>query len=213
MALFSMRDSWNVWRRKVNAALGGLAEPVKAKDVTYDNTDSGLTATNVQSAIDEVNGDLGTLGTTVSGIGDITTAVHGNYISKGTIDVRVDKEGTDTWGALLDKLAVKALTQIQRLASDERVQILGITGTINLVVAYPSSFLSNSLSALSTFFIGSGIVTNGHTLTTATLTSSGSKLVTSTIQSNTQTFGSDRSAAEATASSYLVLRLNLFKKV
>lgn len=54
MTLFKMRDSWNVWRRKVDAALGGMVEPVKSVDVTYDNTNSGLTATNVQSAIDEV---------------------------------------------------------------------------------------------------------------------------------------------------------------
>lgn len=60
MALFKMRDSWNVWRKKVDAALGGLVEPVKSEDVTYDNTDSGLTATNVQSAIDEVASDVGT---------------------------------------------------------------------------------------------------------------------------------------------------------
>lgn len=31
---------------------------VSADDVTYDNTDSGLTATNVQDAIDEVKGDV-----------------------------------------------------------------------------------------------------------------------------------------------------------
>ena len=54
MALFKMRDSWNVWRRKVDAALGGTIEPVKSEDVVYDNTESGLTATNVQGAIDEV---------------------------------------------------------------------------------------------------------------------------------------------------------------
>jgi hypothetical protein len=54
MGLFSMRDSWNVWRRKVNEALGGSVEPIPSEDVVYDNTDSGLAATNVQSAIDEV---------------------------------------------------------------------------------------------------------------------------------------------------------------
>lgn len=54
MALFNMRDSWDVWRRKVNEALGGSVEPIESEDVTYDNTESGLTASNVQSAIDEV---------------------------------------------------------------------------------------------------------------------------------------------------------------
>jgi len=47
---------------------------VEAIDVVYDNTTSGLTATDVQSAIDELDGDLDTLSGTVSTLaGDITT--------------------------------------------------------------------------------------------------------------------------------------------
>lgn len=53
MALFSFRDSWNVWRRKVDEALGTV-EPIPAGNITYNNSVSGLEATNVQSAIDEV---------------------------------------------------------------------------------------------------------------------------------------------------------------
>lgn len=37
---------------------GGGGQTVNADDVTYDNTTSGLTATNVQDAIDEVNGKI-----------------------------------------------------------------------------------------------------------------------------------------------------------
>lgn len=229
--MLGFRDSWNVWREKVNKALGTVEE-IDADEVVYDNTDSGLTATNVQSAIDEVVGDIddldggdiaydgtdsGLIATNVQGAIDevaaVTTAVHGNYVSKGTFDIRVDKVDTDTWGALLDKLCTKAVTEIQALADDERVQILGITGSVNLVTAYPSSFLSNSLTTLTTYLLGSGAITNGHTLTSVTLRSSGSQMITSTLLSTTQTFGSDRSAVEAGASSYLVLRLHLFKKV
>ena len=72
MALFTMRDSWNVWRRKINEAIGGTVEPVKSEDVTYDNTDSGLTATNVQNAIDEVDSAVDSIGTTV---GDATSGL------------------------------------------------------------------------------------------------------------------------------------------
>lgn len=61
MAEFKMRDSWEVWRRKVNIALGGTVESIKSENVTYDNTDSGLTASNVQSAIDEVAGAVDTI--------------------------------------------------------------------------------------------------------------------------------------------------------
>ena len=72
MALFKMRDSWNVWRRKVNEALGGIDDPIKSEDVTYNNADSGLTATNVQSAIDEVDSAVDSLTTTV---GDATAGL------------------------------------------------------------------------------------------------------------------------------------------
>ena len=44
----------------VNANEGG-AITVDAEDVNYDNTTSGLTATDVQDAIDEVDGHVGTL--------------------------------------------------------------------------------------------------------------------------------------------------------
>jgi len=60
----------------VTPTVGGydLSVPEDAASVTYDNTTSGLTATDVQSAIDELDGDLDTLSGTVSTLaGDITT--------------------------------------------------------------------------------------------------------------------------------------------
>jgi hypothetical protein len=50
---------------------GGPGGPVDAEDVTYDNTTSGLAATDVQAAIDEVVGLLG------------ETAATGNYLISG----------------------------------------------------------------------------------------------------------------------------------
>lgn len=41
-------------------ASGGSSGEVAAEDVTYDNTDSGLTADNVQAAIDEIKSDIPT---------------------------------------------------------------------------------------------------------------------------------------------------------
>ena len=73
MALFTMRDSWNVWRRKVDEALGGSVEPIKSVDVTYDNTDSGLTATNVQSAIDEIANSNSELTEKIDIVGNLFT--------------------------------------------------------------------------------------------------------------------------------------------
>lgn len=54
MSFLNFRDSWEVWRRKVDAALGGAIESVNASDVSYNGTSAGLVANNVQTAIDEV---------------------------------------------------------------------------------------------------------------------------------------------------------------
>lgn len=43
--------------KEVNDALENMSVP-PAEDISYDNSDSGLTATNVQAAIDEVNEKL-----------------------------------------------------------------------------------------------------------------------------------------------------------
>lgn len=63
-----MRDSWNVWREKVNGALGGLTEPIEAKDVVFDKTGTTMSATNAQGAIEEVNSGVNANATEVSGI-------------------------------------------------------------------------------------------------------------------------------------------------
>ena len=59
MGIIDFRDSWEVWRRKVNEALGGGTEKIPATRISYKNNTSGLTANNVQTAIDEVAGDIG----------------------------------------------------------------------------------------------------------------------------------------------------------
>lgn len=121
MSLF--RDSWEVWRRKVNEALGGLVEPVKAEDVTYDNTDSGLTATDVQSAIDEVANKEPELNYYVGSISSAVTLqnnsfasvvsielpagfyyLHGyvRYVANGTGFRKINISTTDSWAGNVD---------------------------------------------------------------------------------------------------------------
>ena len=58
MGIIDFRDSWEVWRRKVNEALGGGTEKIPATRISYKNNTSGLTANNVQTAIDEVVGAI-----------------------------------------------------------------------------------------------------------------------------------------------------------
>ena len=48
-----------------------LANALSAGGVSYDNTDSGLTASNVQDAIDEVNGDVETVNSDLSNVGNV----------------------------------------------------------------------------------------------------------------------------------------------
>ena len=54
MALFEMRDSWEYWREKVTTAVAKI-ENITAIDIPYDGQSSGLSAENVQNAIDELS--------------------------------------------------------------------------------------------------------------------------------------------------------------
>lgn len=58
--------------------VGGGASTIDAEDVDYDNSGSGLTATDVQAAIDEVVGDIGDVNANVS------TYVSGTILAGNT---------------------------------------------------------------------------------------------------------------------------------
>lgn len=73
-----------------------LANALSAGGVSYDNTDSGLTASNVQDAIDEVNGDVET----------VNSALANKYDKSGgtlTGDVLVEKTSTTGRTAIVAK--------------------------------------------------------------------------------------------------------------
>lgn len=74
-----------------------LAETTGAAEVGYDNASSGLTATDVQDAIDEVKTELDSLGTTVSGL-ELTTSGVMNLFANGAflINQRGYVSGTNT---------------------------------------------------------------------------------------------------------------------
>ena len=79
---------------------GGSGEPIPSTKISYDNTGSGLSADNVQEAIDEVAGDVTTLATTVSGITNLpalpSDATAGTYVLKAT---KADDTVTYSWVA------------------------------------------------------------------------------------------------------------------
>lgn len=232
------RDSWNVWREKVNAALGTV-EQIDASEVLFDNDDTGLTADDVQEAIEEVNEKANTIaldisqlsashigfvagetGMTAENVQDaieelngVTSAVHGNYVTSTIAEITVEKEGTDTWGAMFDKLATAVLTYIQNLDSKTKVQVMGIVGIANFITVYPPSLLGNNASTFRSYFATSGIYGSGHSLSTVELSTSGSKFITSTFTSSAQTYGTDRSATEAPANASMTMKMMVYKEV
>ena len=108
--MLSFRDSWDVWRKKVNAALGNVEE-IDADEVVYSNTTSGLTATNVQSAIDEVVSGVGSLdGSDIAYDGTASSLSATNV--QGAIDEVVTDLGTANGkiSALEGKFVLKTLT-------------------------------------------------------------------------------------------------------
>ena len=66
MSIIDFRDSWEVWRRKVNEAIGGGSEPIPATRITYKGNTSGLSAKNVQAAIDETVGVIDNVSNTAA---------------------------------------------------------------------------------------------------------------------------------------------------
>lgn len=113
MALFKMRDSWNVWREKVNRAIGNVEE-IDADEIVYDNTDSGLTATNAQSAIDEVAGDIGTVGGNLT---TLSTAISGSYVLD-SIGVIEHDPATETYGEVMKDIGNKFKTLVEADTDD-----------------------------------------------------------------------------------------------
>ena len=117
----TIRDSWNVWRRKVDIALGGSVEDIKASEVTYDGTTSELEASNVQGAIDETASSIGEINTTLEN-------VNGYLVAKNTIDhVEVVGDGVKTVAEILNELFSSFLTMLDNLEDDEYCTAVGIS--------------------------------------------------------------------------------------
>ena len=86
MSIFPFRDSWEVWRQKVNEALGSI-EPIPASNITFDNSGTEVTATTAQGAIAEVAGDVasvaGVVGDENSGLVKDVAGVNDNINKLG----------------------------------------------------------------------------------------------------------------------------------
>ena len=70
---------------------GGNGAPIPANRISYDNTESGMTADDVQDAIDELAGDIALI-TNLPALPSDATA--GTYVLKAT---KADDEVTYSW--------------------------------------------------------------------------------------------------------------------
>jgi hypothetical protein len=84
----------------INELAQGGSATVDADDVVYSNTDSGLTATNVQDAIDEVNNKIG-----------------------ASISISATGDGTKTWGQLINEIKQNASYDATKINNKSYISI------------------------------------------------------------------------------------------
>lgn len=205
MSLF--RDSWEVWRRKVNEALGGLVEPVKSEDVTYDNTDSGLTATNVQSAIDEVASSVDT-------VGDKLSALNGYMLPYSEIEaISFQADGVKTIGTYTNEMFAKLLEVVANLADDEYLLInkFGFSGYATLDTSVPSRYITKATPPTAAYFLAYG---GSSTITVYTCSmNANASTFTRTTQNNATTTLTDFATVVPSSGTNVTLYYQKYKKI
>ena len=122
----TIRDSWNVWRRKVDEALGGDLH-IDADDVIFDNTGTGITATDVEGAIKEVAETVGTQGEAISGLTE-TVGTQGEAITGLGGDIEALEQALDNEVATRAILGVHNLLKI---TSDTNNDLYGVSFVVD----------------------------------------------------------------------------------
>ena len=185
----TIRDSWDVWRRKVDTALGGSVEDIKASEVTFDGTTSSLSATNAQSAIDEVAGNIPEIPTSyeasaitydnttsglvatdvqstidevsagLSDVESVTEKVHGGYVFMGYENFTVEGDGVKTCNQLLKDALDAYNTARALLEDDEYFADQLLTGTYT-ALPFSHTLYGNSDNRTVATFIGMGMISS-----------------------------------------------------
>lgn len=117
-------DTQNVYSTPFNE---GEAQPIPATRIGYVNTGSGLTATDVQGAIDEIAG------------------VKNKWVVKEWAYEEVAGDGTKTYQAILNEIATNMNAKLAALENDEKIVSLALTfgGTYTLPIT-PSAIFTNA---------------------------------------------------------------------
>ena len=131
----------------------GAGDGVDADEVNYDNTSSGLTASNVQAAIDEVNGKIPSITTpdaddvsydnTQSGLAATNVQAAIDELASGSAADHVDvtSDGTKNIGQMLN--ALFAAADVTKVTANARLCVIATNGTSYIagVVSYNATEL------------------------------------------------------------------------
>ena len=123
------KDSWTVWRKKVNDAIGTI-EQIFAKNVFYDNETSHLATDNVQGAIDILDSDLDSISDQIDGLA--TVARSGDYndlenkptiptVNDGTLTIKKNNTTLKTFSANQasdEEVNISVPTKVSELEND-----------------------------------------------------------------------------------------------
>lgn len=122
-------DTENIYSTPFNE---GEAQPIPATRIGYDNTDSGLTATDVQGAIDEI-----------AGVKNMWAVKEWGY-------EEVAGDGTKTYREILNEIATNMNAKLATLEDDEKLVSLALTfgGTYTLPIPQSAIFTNADTFAL-----------------------------------------------------------------
>ena len=100
---------------------GGEGEPIPATKISYDNTTSGLTADDIQEAVDEVAGEI-------NDVSAVTTKVTNHMLLKPSTStllnysINVTTDGVKTWGEVLNDLYTAFHAIVTALPNNSRIR-------------------------------------------------------------------------------------------
>lgn len=122
-------NGYTVTSEGIKDALDAINNPA-ASAVSYDNTDSGLTATNAQDAIDEVNDKADTNATNIGSLSTLTTTDKSSLVGAvNEVNSRLGNRLVGAWTADTSTANVQILTD----------DIDVTAGTYLIIMSYPDT--------------------------------------------------------------------------
>ena len=180
---------------------GGEGEPIPATKISYDNTNSGLTADDVQEAIDELAGN----------VDDIETFLDDEYVSGAFQSLSVTADGVKTYSDLIDEMYPLMQAVTNGLANNEVcVFETAYFGGVTTLNATRSSFYGKSTN-INPYFERVAVSASGATITQAIFKTSVKQLSMWTVATGGNTYKDWLSTVPA-ADAKVTLTYKILKK-